>query len=566
MPHSAAPTPSPVPRTGGEILADALIALGAEAAYCVPGESYLAFLDAVHDRQDRFRLITCRQEGGAAYMADAHGKLTGKPGVLFVTRGPGACNATVGIHTAMQDSTPMLVFIGQVDRGMLGREAFQEVDMTAFFKPLVKFSATADTAARLPELVTRAWAAATSGRPGPAVIALPEDVLTELATVPDPRPLPKAEPAPRPEDMGRLKGLLEAAERPLLIVGGGTWTADAAQAITAWAERSGLPAIPSFRRQDLIHADSPVLLGELGYSASPALNARVKAADLILLVGDRMGEIPNQGYTLIESPQPRQTLIHVFPDPEEIGRVFRPDLGIVSAMASFCAQLPEIEGGDRWAGWLAEGRAEYAENLKLPEVPGTVDMGRVMAQIAERLPEDAVIAIGAGNFSGWPQRFLPYRFFPSQVAPGNGSMGYGAPAAIAACVAAPGRKVVGFSGDGCFLMNGQELATAMAHGLAPVLIVIDNGMYGTIRMHQEREYPTRVIATDLANPDFAALARSHGALAWTVETTDAFVPAFEAALAADKAALIHVKLDPEALSHRGTLSGLRAKALASKGL
>ncbi|WP_413207115.1 thiamine pyrophosphate-binding protein [Rhodospirillum sp. A1_3_36] len=551
-------------RTGGEILADALIALGANTAYCVPGESYLAFLDAAHDRADRLRLITCRQEGGAAYMADAHGKLTGEPGILFVTRGPGACNATVGVHTAMQDGTPMLLFVGQVDRGMLGREAFQEVDMAAFFKPLAKFTATADTAERLPELVARAWAAATSGRPGPAVIALPEDMLTETATVADPRPFAQPEPAPQAADMERLQEMLEAAERPLLIVGGSTWTPNAARAITAWAEAAGLPTIASFRRQDVVHNDSPVYLGELGYSASPAINARVKAADLILLVGDRMSEVPNQGYTLIESPQPKQTLIHVFPDPEEIGRVFRPDLGIVSAMAPFCALLPSIDGGERWADWLAEGRAERAENLIPPPCSGPVDMGEIMSEIAKRLPEDAILANGAGNYTGWSQRFLPYRTFPSQLAPGNGSMGYGVPAAIAACVAAPGRRVIGFAGDGCFLMNGQELATAMAHGLAPILIVIDNGMYGTIRMHQEREYPDRVIATDLHNPDFTALAKAHGALAWTIEKTEDFVPAFEAALEATTASLIHIKLDPEVLTHRGTLSGLRAKARAAK--
>ncbi|MBK1665665.1 thiamine pyrophosphate-binding protein [Rhodospirillum rubrum] len=549
-------------RTGGALLADSLIALGADTVYCVPGESFLPFLDAVHDRTDALRLVVCRQEGGASYMADAHAKMTGKPGVCFVTRGPGACNAAIGVHTAFQDCTPMLLFIGQVDRPMIGREAFQEVDMTAFFAPLAKFSATADSAARLPELVARAWAAATSGRPGPAVVALPEDVLAEMAFARDPLPRPPARPAPRAADMTDLATRLAAAERPLVIVGGGTWTPRAAKLVTTWAEASGLPVVAAFRRQDVVDNLSPVYIGELGFSASPRLNARIKAADLIVCVGDRLGEVTTQGYSLIESPVPSQSLIHIFPDAGEIGRVYATDLGIVSAMEPFAEMLSPVDGR-HWAGWLAQGRADYAANLRADPCPGAVDMAQVMAEIEARLPEDAVITNGAGNYSGWVHRFHRYRHFPSQLAPGNGSMGYGLPAAIAAKVVAPRRVVVAFAGDGCFLMNGQELATAVDQGLDPIIIVINNGMYGTIRMHQEKAYPGRVSGTSLTNPDFVALAQAYGALGLRVRRTAEFGPAFDQALAAGRPVLIEIHQDPEAISHRVSLTALREKALAT---
>ncbi|WP_041794218.1 thiamine pyrophosphate-dependent enzyme [Pararhodospirillum photometricum] len=548
-------------RTGGALLADALLSLGAETVYCVPGESFLGFLDAAHDRAGRLRLVVCRQEGGAAYMAEAHGKLTGQPGVCFVTRGPGACNATVGVHTAFQDATPLLVLVGQVGRGMAGREAFQEVDMTALFAPLAKFTATADSAGRLPELVARAWAAATSGRPGPAVLALPEDVLTELATAQDPTPWPAARPAPSAANLEALAALLADARRPLVVVGGGTWTPEAATQVTRWAEACDLPVAAAFRRQDIVDNDSPSYVGDLGFGASPALNARVREADLIVALGARLGEVDTQGYTLLSSPHPAQTLIHAVPDPAEIGRVYIPRLGLVTAMDTLAPRLPVVDG-QAWAAWRQAARADYEAALIPDPCPGAVDLGAVMATLEARLPRDAIVCNGAGNYAGWVHRFHKSHVFPSQLAPGNGSMGYGVPAAVAAKIAQPERCVVAFAGDGCFLMNGQELATAVAHGLDLLVIVINNGMYGTIRMHQEKRYPGRVIGTTLANPDFAALAQAYGARGYSVATTEAFAPALDAALAGQGPAVIDLQVDPEALSTRATLSGTRAQALA----
>ncbi|GEO82240.1 thiamine pyrophosphate-binding protein [Pararhodospirillum oryzae] len=551
--------PSQAPRTGGALLADALITLGTDTVYCVPGESFLPFLDAAHDRTDRLRVVVCRQEGGAAYMAEAHAKLTGRPAVCFVTRGPGACNATIGVHTAFQDATPMILAVGQVGRGFQGREAFQEVDQAAFFRPLAKDVVEVGAAARLPEAVARAWGKATSGRPGPVVLILPEDVLAETATVADPRPWPPVRLAPHPDDMKTLAGVLQAARRPLVVVGGGTWTPSAARAVTRWAEASGLPVAAAFRRQDIVDNQSPVYVGELGFSANPALNARVKAADVIVALGARLGEVDTQGYTLLASPGPTQTLIQIAADPAEIGRVYAPALGVVATMDALAPVLPGVDGAP-WAGWLAEARADYEANLVPTSCPGRVDLGRVMAVLAERLPPDAIVCNGAGNYSGWVHRFHRYRVFPSQLAPGNGSMGYGVPAAIAAKIACPDRVAVAFAGDGCFLMNGQELATAVALGLDPVILVFNNGMYGTIRMHQERRYPGRVIGTTLGNPDFAALARAHGALGFTVTRTADFAPYLDQALSAGRACVIEIQVDPEALSPRLTLSALRERA------
>ncbi len=554
-------------RTGGEILADALIGQGTDTVTCVPGESFLPFLDAAWDRRDRLRVLTFRHEGGAAYAAEAHGKLTGRPGVCFVGRGPGATHASVGVHTAFQDSTPMVLLIGQVDRPNRGREAFQEVDLRQMFTPLAKRVEEVNDAARLPEAVARAFAAALSGRPGPVVLILPEDMLAERAAVADVERLPPALPHPGPCRLDRLTELLAKAQRPLAVVGGGGWSQDAATLFTQFAEAWRLPVAAAFRSQDIVDNESEIYAGELGYSVAPSLAQRVRDADLLLAVGTRLGEVDTNGYTLVNSPNPTQTLIHVFPEAEELGRVYRPDLAIVAAMLPFARRVAELPppAAITWSDWTRAVRADHLANRLPTPCPGALDMGRVMAEIEARLPVDAIICTGAGNYTGWPQRFHRFRRYRTQLAPANGSMGYGLPAALAAKALHPERIVVAFAGDGCFLMTAQELATAKHHQLAPVVIIVDNGMYGTIRMHQEASHPGRPLATDLANPDFAALARSYGAWAETVERTEDFAAAFTQALAAGRLALLHLKLDPEAITTRTTLSAIRNKALTSSG-
>jgi acetolactate synthase-1/2/3 large subunit len=557
MSKSGAPS-----RTGGEILADALIGQGADTVTCVPGESFLPFLDAAWDRRDRLKVLAFRHEGGAAYAAEAHGKLTGRPGVCFVGRGPGATHASVGIHTAFQDSTPMVLLVGQVDRPFRGREAFQEVELVQMFRPLAKRVEEITSPDRLPEAVARAFAAAMGGRPGPAVLILPEDMLAEHAQVDDVERLPPALPHPGPCRMDKLVELLGKAERPLMLVGGGGWTPEAAGLITRFAESWSLPVAACFRRQDIVHNDSAVYGGELGYSMAPSLGARVREADLILAVGTRLGDIDTAGYSLIEAPNPKQILIHVFPEAEELGRVYRPHLAIVAAMLPFARRAAELApiAQPRWKAWAEAVRADHLTNRVPNPCPGTLDMGLVMAEIEARLPSDAIICTGAGNYTGWPQRFHRFRSYPGQLAPANGSMGYGLPAALAAKALYPERVVLAFAGDGCFLMTAQELATAKLHNLAPVVLVIDNGMYGTIRMHQEASHPGRALATDLANPDFAALAASYGAWTARVEHTEDFAPAFDQALAAGRLALLHLVLDPEAITTRTTLTAIREKA------
>lgn len=555
-------THSPIPRSGGAILADALIANGADTVFCVPGESYLPFLDAAADRRDSLRVVTCRHEGGAAYMAEAFGKLTGRPGVCFVTRGPGACHAAVGVHTAFQDSTPMVLLVGQVERPFRTREAFQEVEYRQMFGPLAKWVAEVDDPARLPEYVARAYAAAVGGRPGPVVLAVPEDMLADVATVPDVGPRPLTLPHPGEDDLARLRLLLSAARRPLAIVGGGGWDAQAADEVRRFLEVNALPVAASFRCQDIIDNDSAVYVGELGTSVSPQLARRVREADLLLVLGARLGEMSTQGYSLVEAPEPRQALIHVYPAAEEIGRVYRPALGIVAAMPAIAKVLLRFEplGEVPWRAWCEEARSEY-ENGQIPGAcPGDLDMGEVMRVVRERLPPDAIVCNGAGNYTGWVQRFYRYRRFRTQLGPTNGSMGYGLPAALAAKSVYPERTVVAFAGDGCFLMTGQELATAVQHDLDPVILVVNNNMYGTIRMHQEKMYPGRAMATDLVNPDFAALARSFGAHAEVVERTAEFEPAFDRALGAGKVALLELRIDPDAISTRTTLSAIRGQS------
>jgi len=550
-------------RTGGQILVEALKIHGVDLAFCVPGESYLAALDALYDARNSIRLITCRQEGGAANMAEAYGKLTGKPGICFVTRGPGATNASIGVHTAMQDSTPMILFIGQVARDQAEREAFQEVDFTRMFAPLCKWAAQINDAARIPELVSQAFHRAVAGRPGPVVLALPEDMLTSTADVPDAGPYKTVRPHPGPDQLQAMRNLLAKAERPFVILGGGGWTAQAVADVTAFTEANALPVGVSFRAQDLIDNTHGNYAGHVGIGPDAALAARVRDADVLLVVGARLGEMTTGGYTLLDVPVPKQKLIHVHAGAEELGRVYQPALAINAGMPQFAAAaraLPSVDSA-RWAGSAAQAHKEYLATLDHKGHAGPVQMPGVMKVLRETLPADAILTNGAGNYTTWLHRFYQYRGFRTQVAPTSGAMGYGLPAAVAAKAVHPDRTVVCFAGDGCFLMNGQELATAVQYGLGIIVIVVNNGMYGTIRMHQEREYPERIIGTDLANPDFAALARAYGAFGEKVETTEQFAPAFKRAVASGKAALLELRLDPEAITPRASLSQIRDNAL-----
>jgi len=549
-------------RTGGQILVDQLLIHGVDTAFCVPGESYLAALDALYDVSDRVKLVTCRQEGGAATMAEAYGKLTGRPGVCFVTRGPGATNASIGVHTAYQDSTPMVLFIGQVERAFLGRDAFQEVDYRRMFGPLAKWVTQVDDPRRLPELVGRAFHLAVSGRPGPVVLALPEDVLAEVCAVRDAAPYQRIQASPAVEQMDRLRGLLEQARRPLMIVGGSDWTPEAVADIQSFAAANRLPTAAAFRAQDLVDNRSAAYVGDVGLAINPALARRVRDADLLLVVGDRLGEAVTGGYTLVDTPRPAQTFAHVYPEPGELGRVYQTDLPILSGMPEFAAAARALRPVDatRWARWAEEARDDYLAHLRHAPTAHELDLGEIVAYLRERLPRDAIVTNGAGNFTLWLHRFYQYSTYRTQLAPTSGAMGYGIPAAVAAKAVHPGRIVVAFSGDGDFLMNGQELATAVQHGLNIVILVVNNGMYGTIRMHQERAYPGRVAGTNLVNPDFAAYAAAFGAYGAIVERTADFAPAFERALAAGRPALLELRTDPDAITPNTTLGALRDAA------
>jgi len=547
-------------RTGGQVLADQLKIHDVDTAFCVPGESYLALIDALHDASNEIKVISCRQEGGATNMAEAYGKLTGKPGIAMVTRAPGACNGSVGVHTAMQDSTPMVVLIGQVARDQEYREAFQEVDYRQFYGALCKWVGQIETADRIPEMVSKAFHHAMSGRRGPVALALPEDMLRDLTDVADAERYKTVRPGVDPADIATMQQMVSEAKRPLIIVGGGGWTETACADILAYAEANNLPVAASFRCQDIMDNNHDCYAGELGTSVSAALAARVKEADLLLVVGARLGEMTTSGYTLVEAPRPKQKLIHIYADPDELGRVYQADLPLAAAVDRFAAAARKAAPADAgaWAEWRASARRDYLENMKpTPGLPGPVDMTQIMAEIQGRVGDDAIITIDAGNFSGWPQRFFKYSKFPSQVAPTSGAMGYSVPAAIAARQTCPNRPVIGFVGDGGFMMSGQEFATAMHYGIDPVIIVVNNNAYGTIRMHQERDYPDRTIATGLTNPDFAKWAESFGAFGATVERTEDFAAVFDAALGAGRIALIEIRLDVEVITTRTTLSAIR---------
>ena len=553
-------------RTGGQILVDQLKIQGVEHVFCVPGESYLAVLDALHDAP--IELTVCRHESGAAIMADASARLTNRPGICMVTRGPGATNAAHGIHIAQHDSVPLILFVGQVERGMRGRGAFQEMDYAAFFGSTAKWAVEVDDPARIPEIVSRAFHVALQGRPGPVVVALPEDVLAQRAAVAD---APRVEPVlpwPAPGQMAELQKLLWSAARPMMILGGSGWTVKARASAMRFAELFDLPVATSFRRAALFDAEHPNYAGEIGIGPNPSLRRRIEDADLLILAGGRMAEMPSQSYTLLDIPVPRQKLVHIQAGSEEIGRVYHPTLGIHAAPTTFAAALEALQPPATipWRPETQQARADYlAWTEAAPASPGSVNLAEIVLWLRERLPRDAVVTNGAGNYAIWPGRFYRFRDWGTQLASTSGSMGYGVPAAIGAKRLNPERTVVAFAGDGCFLMTGQEFATAVQYGLDVVVIVVDNGMYGTIRMHQERHYPGRVTGTALANPDFAAYARAFGGYGETVEATAEFAPAFERALRSGLPAILHVKIDPEAITPLTTLSELRANARQATG-
>jgi acetolactate synthase-1/2/3 large subunit len=550
-------------RTGGQVLIDQLLIHGVDHVFCVPGESYLAALDALHGARDRIRIVTCRQEGGAANMAEGYGKLTGRPGICFVTRGPGATNASIGVHTAFQDSTPMILLVGQVARDQAEREAFQEVDYRRMFGPLAKWAAEIEDARRIPELVSQAFHRAVNGRPGPVVIALPEDMLTDRVDVADAGRYRPAQAHPSPADLVRFREMLAAAKRPFLLLGGGGWNAAAVADIRAFAEANELPVGTSFRCQDLFDNTHRLYAGDVGIGVNPKLAERIRGSDLLIALGPRLGEMTTSGYTLIDIPVPQMPMVHIHAAAEELGRVYQPALAVNSGMlqaASALRAMPPVERRP-WRDEAIAARNDYLEHTKPRPNPGKLQMAEVIAYLNDKLPPDAIIANGAGNYAAWVNRFYRYRRFRTQLGPTSGAMGYGFPAAIAAKSAEPNRTVVCFAGDGCFLMTGQELATAVQHRINVVTIVVNNGMYGTIRMHQERHYPGRVVATDLVNPDFAAYAKAFGAHGEKVERTIDFAPAFERALASGKPALIDLRLDPEALTVKQSLSEIRAEAM-----
>jgi acetolactate synthase I/II/III large subunit len=555
-------------RTGGRILVDQLSIQGCDRIFTVPGESFLAVLDALHDVPE-IQTVVCRQEGGVTFMACADGALTQRPGVAFVTRGPGATNASIGVHVAMQDSQPVILFIGDVDRGMRDREGFQEVDFGAMFGPLAKLVLRIDDAARIPEYVARAYSVAMNGRPGPVVVALPEDMLCDVVEAVDRPRVEAIWQAPSASRLAALEQLLHDAKAPVAIIGGAGWTAEAGKDFAAFAETWGLPVAGAFRRQDAISNGSAVWAGNLGYGPNPKLTQRIKDADLILAVGARLGEATTDGYTLITPDHPGQVLVHVHPDPDELNHVYRTDLALCCGMDQFAAHalanvLPDQRRRLRVTAPLpftsgAEAHAQWrAWNTPAPyDTP--VDLGMCIKEMLKWVSADNIICNGAGNFSGWWHRYWPYASPGGQLAPTAGAMGYGVPAAVAAALRCPQKDVIAIAGDGDFLMNGQELATAVQFGCDMLVLVIDNGVYGTIRMHQEREYPTRVSGTMLHNPDFAALGRAYGAWAATVETTDQFAPAIAEAMARKGLRLLHLKTDPDRISAGTTITALRAR-------
>ena len=550
-------------RMGGKILADGLKAQGVELIFGVPGESYLALLDGLYDQRETIRFITCRQEGGAANMAEAYGKLTGQPGICVVTRGPGAANASIGLHTAFQDSTPMLLLVGQVGRQMQDREAFQEVNHGIFFSEMSKWSAEIRDPSRIPEYLNHAFHSALSGRPGPVVLSLPEDMLREEAEVEDAPPAIPVQPAPAPEQIKQIREMLLEAESPLMVLGGGGWNHEACRIHTLFADQQDLPVAVSFRCQDRMDNDHRCYIGDLGIGPNPKLHQLVQDSDLLIVVGARMGEMTTGGYRLMGIPVPNQKLVHIHPGADELGRVYRADLPINASVQQFAQALSQLETvpSEGWRERTAKARQSYEAFQQPPEAPGNVNFADVVRHLSEVLPADAITTNGAGIYSSWGHRFYRFHKFPSQLGPTSGAMGYGMPAAISAKLVFPEREVVCLAGDGCFMMNGQEMATAVQYGLNLIVLVINNGMLGTIRMHQEKSYPRRVHGTALHNPDFAALARAYGAFGAKVEKTSDFPDLLAEARKAGRPALLEVVVDPEALTPNASLSEIRNHAL-----
>ncbi len=551
-------------RTAAEVLVDQLCIHGVQHVFCVPGESYLAVLDAFHDSD--LAVTVCRHDGSASMMAEAVGKVTGRPGVCFVTRGPGATNASHGIHIARQDSSPLVMFVGQVARDMREREAFQEIDYGAFFGPITKWAAEISDPARVPEIVSRAFYTAANGRPGPVVISIPEDMLIERIAIAAAPPFALVETSPGPAEMERFAAMLGAARAPIMLLGGSRWSQAASDAIGRFAQKYSIPVCTTFRRGHLFDQTHPCYAGDVGIGPNPKLIARVKAADLVIMVGGRLGELPSQSYTLFDIPRPQTPFVHVHPGAEELGRVYSAHLPIHATPTAFAAALENLQLPRAPSGDAKSARADYIEwTEKATEQPGGVNFGAVMVWLRDNLPADAILCNGAGNYAAWIHRFFRFRRFGQHVAPASGSMGYGVPAAVAMKRLNPDRMVVCLAGDGDYLMNGQEFATAVQYNLPFTTIIVDNGMYGTIRMHQEREYPGRISATELRNPDFAAYARVFGGFGVAVERTEDFPAAFKEARASGKPAIIRLIVDGDAITPATTLAKIRAKALAEKG-
>ncbi len=552
-------------RSGGQLLVDALRVHGVDRVFGVPGESYLPALDAFYAVRDAIKFVICRQEGGAAFMADAYGKLTGRPGICFVTRGPGATNASIGIHTAFQDSTPLILFIGQISSDASEREAQQEIDYRRMYGQMAKWVAEIDHPGRVPEMVSHAFHLAVSGRPGPVVLALPENMLAATAMVADTARYRRVVAHPGAADMNRLRDMLAQARQPFLVLGGSGWTAPACADIKAFAEANALPVGCTYRCQDLFDNRHSNYAGDIAVGLNSALEQRIRSADLLLAVGPRLGSWTTSHYALIDVPRPRQKFIHVHAGAEELGRVYQGDLLINAGMPEFAAAARSLAPVDAtWSAATRAARAEYQAWQQPVAVPGALNMSEVIAFLRSRLPPETIVTAGAGAYIVWLHRFYQFTGFRTQLGPTSGAMGYGVPSAVAAKLVHPERAVVSFSGDGCFLMNGQELATAALYDAKVIFIVVNNGMYGAIRMHQEMHYPERVIGTDLRNPDFATLARGYGLHGEVVEKTADFAPAFERAWNAKTAALLELKIDPDAISPRTTLSAIRAKALEAR--
>ena len=554
--------PSSNLRTGGQIIVDCLRLHGVNTVFCVPGESYLATLDAFYDVQEEIKLVVCRQEGGVSNMAEAWGKMTGKPGIGFVTRGPGATNASIGIHTAQQDSTPLILFIGQIARDMSEREAFQEVDYRRMFGEMTKWVAQIENAARIPEMISRAFHVATSGRPGPVVLALPEDMQTERAVADAGRSCRATQAYPGNSDMEVFRKMLADARKPLVLAGGGGWTQKACNDLTTFAEANTLPVATAFRRQDLIDNRHPCFAGVVGLGINPKLKNRLDDTDLLIVLGTQLGEIVSGGYTYFTFPKPKQTMVHIAAGVDEIDKVYQADLGINAGMVEFCAAATDLPPVDTpWSGETKAAHEDYVAFSTPAEMPGNVNYSEIIGWLSDNLPEDAIITNGAGNYTVWVHRFFRYKQYGTQLAPQSGAMGYGVPSGVAAGIRHPDRVVVSLNGDGCFQMNGLEIGTAVQYGTKTIFIVVNNGMYGTIRMHQETHYPKRKSGTDLYNPDFAALARSYGAIGETVTNTSDFADVFERCCAANGPSLIELVIEPDAVLPTNTLSAIQKNAL-----